>query len=55
MVRFRALEATSVKTTLPPPRPEGTAEKLGEKIDDAARKAEDKLRDAADKIRDKVR
>ena len=46
--------ATDIAAT-PTPRVERGAERLGEKIDDAARKVEGGLRDAADAIRDKTR
>lgn len=56
--RFAALEVKAAPAPEPrvsTPRGEGTGEKIGEKIDEAAGKVEDKIRDAADAIRDKTR
>lgn len=58
--RFLRLEALAPlqgrRAAEEPPSPrEGTAERIGEKIDDAARKVENKLRDAAETVRDKTR
>lgn len=58
-VRFVRLEATAPlqerPTALEQPRRDGTAERVGEKIDEAAQKVEGGLREAADKIREQVR
>lgn len=57
-VRFDRLEVRKqfrAEEPAMPPRGDGTAEKIGEKIDRTANKIEDKLRDAADVVRDKAR
>ena len=57
-VRFLRLEALAplqTRAASEPLRDEGTGEKIGQKIDDAARKVENKLRDAAETVRDRTR
>jgi hypothetical protein len=53
--RIQLEERRAALNSSPTPRVDGTAERLGEKIDDAARKVEDGVRDAADAIRDRAR
>jgi hypothetical protein len=57
-VRFTTLQAKAPVReagVIVEPKSDGTAEKVGEKIDQAARKVEDGLRDAADAVRDRTR
>ena len=57
-VRFARLEVQKpfrAEEPGAPTRGDGTAEKIGEKIDRTANKIEDKIRDAADVVRDKTR
>lgn len=54
-VRFLRIEALAPLRSAEQPRNEGPAEKVGGKIDEAARKVGNKFRDAAEVIRDRTR